>query len=144
MDTDDILLIKELRRDEGVKYEPYLDSVGIKTVGVGHNLEAHPIDFSYPLTDEQVDELLASDLIETFSELDKHLPWWRNMEYQRQRAIVNMCFNMGINGLMTFHNTLAAMQSGKWDVVIAGMKASKWASQVGERAIRLEDLMENK
>lgn len=144
MNTDDPLLIQELRIDEGVKYEPYLDSVGIKTVGVGHNLQAHPIDFSYPLTDEQVDELLASDLKETFSQLDKHLPWWRNMSYPRQRALANMCFNMGINGLMTFHNTLAAMEAGNLDVVVAGMKASKWANQVGARAVRLEELMENK
>ena len=143
MNTDDPVLIQELRRDEGVKYEPYLDTMGIKTVGVGHNLIAHPIDFTYPLTDEQVDELLASDLKETFAQLDKHLPWWRNMNYPRQRACTNLCFNMGINGLLTFHNTLAAMQAGDWDAVVDGLKSSKWAQQVGSgRSNRIESLME--
>lgn len=142
MDTNDPTLIAELRRDEGVRYSPYKDSLGIETVGVGHNLEDQPIDYAYPLNDTQVDEVLAVDLKETFDDLDSHLPWWRNMNYPRQRAIANMCFNLGITRLLEFKNTLAAMQHGNWPLAVAGMKASKWAAEVGARADRLEKLME--
>lgn len=141
MNTDDPLLTKELRNDEGVRYSPYLDSVGISTVGVGHNLIAKPLDYTYPLTDEQVDSILANDLDEVFNGLDEHLPWWRNQRYVRQRVIANMAFNMGVQGLMTFKNTLAAIEAGHYQDASNGMLVSKWAAQVHDRAQRLALMM---
>lgn len=142
MNTDDPLLIKELRRDEGVRYSPYLDTVGISTVGVGHNLVAKPLDdVEYPLTDDQVDAILADDLQEVFDDLDAHLPWWRNQRYVRQRVLANMAFNLGINGLLGFKNTLAAVEAGRYQDASNGMLASKWAKQVGERSSRLALMM---
>lgn len=144
MDTTDKLLIAELRRDEGVEYKPYKDTVGIWTVGVGHNLQAKPIDkkgWTYPLTDAQVDELLSEDLSEVFAGLDKKLPWWRKLSYVRQRVLANMAFNLGIDGLLQFKNTLAYVQSGDYKNAAQGMLASKWATQVKGRATRLAEMM---
>ena len=137
------LLIAELRRDEGVKYVRYLDSKGIPTTGVGHNLLASPLPagWTFPLTDQQVDSLLSHDLTVTFAALNLHLPWWLKLDVVRQRVIANMCFNMGIGTLLEFHNTLAAMQSGKYIAAGNGMLASEWATEVGERAQRLADAM---
>ncbi len=64
------------------------------------------------------------------------------MDEVRQRVIANMCFNLGIGTLLTFKNTLAAMQRGSYSVAAAGMKASKWYGQVGARAQRLCTAME--
>jgi lysozyme len=143
MDTNDALLNTELRRDEGVRYSPYVDSVGVSTVGIGHNLKVSPIPvgWSYPLSDAQVNQLLASDLEITFTGLNKRLVWWRDLSYMRQRVVSNMAFNMGIDGLLTFTNTLAAMQAGKYQDAATGMLASKWAKQVGDRAKRLAAMM---
>jgi lysozyme len=143
MNADDPLLNKELRRDEGVEREVYLDSVGIPTTGVGRNLNAKPLPdgWTYPLTDAQIDELLADDLGDVFSDLDRALPWWRKMSYARQRVIANMCFNLGITRLLGFKNTLAAMEQGRYTTAAAGMMASKWAGQVGKRAERLSEMM---
>ena len=145
MTPDDPLLIAELRRDEGVEYMPYLDTMGIPTVGVGHNLRAVPLPkiWTYPLSDEQVDTVLAADLVEVFVQLDDKLPWWRKLDYERQRVICNMAFNLGINGLLGFKNTLAAVEHGRYSAAGAGMAASKWATQVGARADRLVDMMVN-
>lgn len=143
MNSDDKLLIEELRRDEGVRYNPYHDTVGVLTVGVGHNLKAKalPDGWTYPLTDEQVDKLLASDVEEVFDGLDRVLPWWRGLDYTRQRVIANMAFNLGLQGLLGFKNTLAAIQQGRYADAGAGMRASKWAKQVGVRATRLIAMM---
>lgn len=134
----------ELRRDEGVRYVRYLDSKGIPSTGVGHNLLASPLPagWTYPLNDAQVNQLLNGDVAETFHQLDTHLPWWRQLDEVRQRVIANMCFNMGIAKLLGFHNTLAAMHRGAYAVAAAGMKASAWYGQVGERAVRLCEAME--
>ena len=144
MDSDnEQLLIAELRRDEGVRYEPYRDTKGILTVGVGHNLEASPLPagWTYPLSDAQVDQLLAQDLQEVYSDLTSALPWWLYLDDVRQRVICNMCFNLGIGKLLGFRNTLAFMRQGNYSAAADGMLNSAWASQVGRRAQRLASMM---
>ncbi|MFY4709988.1 glycoside hydrolase family protein [Burkholderia glumae] len=138
------LLEAELRRDEGVRYSIYLDTASIPTVGVGHNCQVSPLPTGWtcPLTDAQVNQLLANDIASTLAKLDRNLPWWRGMDEVRQRVIANMCFNLGIGTLLTFKNTLAAMQRGSYSVAAAGMLNSKWATQVGARATRLARAME--
>lgn len=143
MNTNDPVLLKELRRDEGVRYSPYLDTVGIPTVGVGHNLSAWPLPngWVYPLSDAQVDQLLATDLEYVFRGLDSRICWWRNLSYARQRVVVNMAFNLGIDGFMSFRNTIQAIKESRWSDAAKGMMASKWASQVKGRADRLAKMM---
>jgi len=136
-------LVEELRSDEGVRYVPYADTKGIPTTGVGHNLQASPLPagWSYPLTDDQVNQLLSSDLANVFTDLDRDLPWWTDLNDVRQRVIANMMFNLGSNRLLGFKNTLAAMRQGRYDDASAGMLNSAWASQVGARAQRLAQMM---
>jgi lysozyme len=136
-------LVEELRRDEGVRYVPYRDRKGIPTTGIGHNLQASPLPagWSYPLTDAQVDTLLASDLANVFSDLNRDLPWWTDLNDIRQRVVANMMFNLGSNRLLGFKNTLVAMRQGRWSDAADGMLNSAWASQVGARAIRLANMM---
>ena len=137
--TNLALLIAELRRDEGVRYSIYLDTMGIPTVGVGHNCKASPLpaDWACPLTDGQVNQLLTQDLANTFAQLDAKLPWWSALDDVRMRVVANMAFNLGVTALLGFHNTLGAMQRGSYAVAAAGMLASKWAQQTGMRARRL-------
>lgn len=139
----DQLLNQELRRDEGVRYSPYKCSAGKDTVGVGHNLEANPLPegTTYPLNDNQVDAILTSDIEFVFRALDRHLPWWTTLTPARQRVLANMCFNLGINGLLTFKNTLTAIRDGKYELASVNMLASKWAKQTGARARRLAQMM---
>lgn len=143
-------LVLELRRDEGVRYSPYLDSRGFETVGVGHNLVASPLPdgWKYPLTDDLVDVLLESDLMNVYSDLDSALPWWEDLNPVRQRVICNMDFNLGLTKLLGFTNTLAAMRQGRYADAANGMLNSAWASQVGVgtpanpgRALRLANMM---
>jgi lysozyme len=146
------LLEAELRRDEGVRYMPYLDTAKIpkRTVGVGHNMDVSPLPsgWKFPLSDAQVNQLLERDISTSLTKLDANFPWWRSLDEVRQRVLANMCFNMGVGatstgkGLLGFKNTLAAMQRGSYAVAAAGMKASDWYGQVGARAVRLCHAME--
>ncbi|WP_261533130.1 glycoside hydrolase family protein [Burkholderia multivorans] len=140
-----ILLETELRRDEGVRYYRYLDSRGIPTTGVGHNLRARPLPagWKYPLSEAQVNQLLAEDLADTFAELDRRLSWWRKLDEVRQRIIANMAFNLGVDKLLGFKNTLASVERGAYVAAARGMRASLWYTQVGQRAERLAKAMES-
>jgi lysozyme len=136
-------LIAELRRDEGVRYDRYLDSKSIPTCGVGHNIQAKPLPagWKFPLNDTQVNSLLDDDLEDVFHDLDRNLPWWTDLNDTRQRVLANMAFNLGITKLLGFRNTLVFMRQGKYDAAADGMLASAWASQVKGRAQRLADMM---
>jgi len=136
------LLQQELTRDEGCKFSPYADTRGIQTVGIGHNLQASPIDLPFPLNQAQVTLIFSKDIQNVFDALDAKLPWWRSLDEVRQRVVANMCFNMGINTLLTFKNTLAAMSLGNYEQAANGMRNSTWAKQVGQRAARLSTAMQ--
>lgn len=134
----DDLLIAELRRDEGVVPHAYQDHLGYWTIGVGRLIDKRK---GGRLTDEEVDYLLANDIARFAAELDEKLPWWRALDAVRQRVIQNMAFNLGVDGLLAFKNTLAAVKAGEWERAADGMLASKWARQVGNRALRLAKMM---
>lgn len=134
----------ELRVDEGFKREVYLDSKGIPSIGIGHNLRARPLPRGWtpPLTDVQIYTLFQNDLQDdALGPLDLHLPWWSTLDVVRQRVLANMCFNMGVNELLNFHNMLSACKSGDYDTAADQMKASEWYGQVGDRAVRLIAMM---
>ena len=124
----------QLTIDEGRKKRMYLDTVGKWTVGVGRNISDR--DFS----DDEIDLMLSNDIKLIESQLDKHLPWWRDMNEVRQNVLINMGF-MGIGKLLGFKNTLTFMRAKRYDAAAMGMLDSLWAKQVGQRAVRLAAMM---
>ncbi len=141
MDLD--MLRDELERDEGVRRNPYTDSAGKRTVGIGFNLEANPLPdgITFPLCDDEIDTLYNISVANVIEAIEEHLPWWRGLDETRQRVLGNMCFNLGIVKLLGFHNTLNQMQTGAYDAAAESMEASEWYKQVGNRAVRLVSAM---
>jgi len=131
-------MIAELRRDEGVVEHAYQDHLGFWTIGVGRLVDKRK---GGKLSPDEIDYLLANDIKRFEGELDDKLPWWRDLDEVRQRVILNMAFNLGTEGLLSFRNTLAAVKAKDWERAAVGMAASKWASQVGNRAKRLVAMM---
>jgi len=130
------LLEQELTRDEGKKAKPYKCTAGKTTIGIGRNLD------DVGLSDEEIRLLFKNDIARVCADLDREIPWWRSLSEARQRVMANMCFNLGIGGLLTFKNTLARIKAGDFLNAAAGMRASLWAKQVGARAERLAKMME--
>lgn len=128
-------LAEQLEIDEGVRQFPYKDTVGKITIGIGRNLD------DVGLSNHEIALLLDNDILRVERDLDRALPWWRNMSETRQQVIANMCFNLGIGRLLGFKNTLKAMKEGQYEDAAEGMMASKWAKQVGVRAVRLSNRM---
>jgi len=123
-------------RDAAGRLKPYRDSVGKLTIGYGRNLDDRGI------TEVEALYLLHNDVVEVEHDLDQHLPWWRGLDDVRQRVLADMAFNMGLAGLLTFHQTIAFIQAGQYPAASAGMLNSRWARQVGRRARRLAQMME--
>lgn len=121
----------QLKRDEGLRLTPYLDSVGKWTIGYGRNLS------DVGISTEEANSLLLNDVERTTNDLSKHIPWIAGLDEARQGVLLNMAFNMGLQSLLLFKKTLALVQSGDYDKAADAMLESRWAEQVGPRAHRL-------
>ena len=140
-------LMNELMLDEGYKYEIYLDHLGYPTFGVGHLItekdEEYGKEVGTPISKERIEKCLQQDIKIVCEELDMNEPWWRDLDNNRQRVVANMCFNLGYPRFSKFKKFIAAMQVSQWEKAAEEMMDSKWATQVGERAIRLRDRVLN-
>ena len=130
MDLD--VLKAELTRDEGLRLQPYRDSVGKLTIGVGHNLDANGITYAAAM------QILEDDILNVMGQLNSKVSWWATLDDVRQRVLANLCFNIGINGLLGFNHLLANGQAGVFDD--QDLLDSKYAKQVGARAVRLAQM----
>lgn len=131
-------LIAELRRDEGVIPHAYQDSLGYWTIGVGHLIDKRK---GGKMPDVIIDMLLRYDIDEKIAELNEKLPWWGFLDEPSQRVIVNMAFNLGVEGLLKFKDFMDALKDGDRDRAASEMLSSKWAEQVGARATRLATII---
>ena len=59
----------------------------------------------------------------------------------RQMILVDMAFNMGVPRLMQFKNMWMAIEKVNYPLACLEMLDSKWANQVGNRAVRLSEAM---
>lgn len=132
---DIALLRTELERDEGRRAKPYTDTVGKVTIGIGRNLTDRG------LSDDEIDYLLEKDIGVAIDELDRVAPWWMDQTANRQRALVNLMFNIGAPTFLQFRRFIAAMLMGNYDRAADELLDSRWADQVGPRAHRIADLI---
>lgn len=134
-------IIDQLKRDEGFVDHIYIDSVGKRTIGYGHNLDAKPIpDLDIgPLTEWEATAILKQDVYDTNALLIKDLPWLSNFDFlgPRYGVLLNMSFNMGVNGLLKFKRFLGYVESGDYNIASFEMLNSLWARQTHQRAFRL-------
>jgi len=132
--------ITQLERDEGFRPRPYKDHLGHWSVGYGWSLETGP-----PLSEETARIILNEHVGMIVADLHSRLPWTKQLSQPRFGVLVNMAFNLGIHGLMSFRRMMAALKTEDYDRVAEEMISSRWARQVGSRANRLaEQMRENK
>lgn len=143
-------LLEELVRDEGLDSNPYRDSLGIWTVGIGHNLEEHGLPMGMlvdvisragGLNEGEINLLTNKHIAEAGGHLDSIFPAWRAMSDTRQRVLMNMIFNLGPTRLQGFRLMFGALARKDYEEAAVQMMDSKWAEQVGERSTRLRTMM---
>lgn len=131
------IVTEQLRRHEGIRRKPYLDTVGKTTVGVGRNLD------DKPLTDDEITYLFLHDVDDATDDAKMAIgePVFHALTEPRKAVLVNMAFNLGLTRLRKFKKMLVAIKTGQWSEAAEEMLASAWAQQVGPRAQELADLM---
>lgn len=113
----------------------YTDSTGHLTIGIGRNLSDRGVSTTEAL------QLLDDDILYFSSKLNHLLNFFSKLSEPRQIALIDMCFNLGVQGLLQFTQMMLALEAGNYDQAADEMLNSKWAQQVGERATTLATIM---
>lgn len=121
-------LAEQLIKDEGLRLKPYADTLGVETIGVGRNLR------DVGISEDEARYLLKNDILRVAAELDREISWWRGRPEHVQQAMANMCFQLGVHGLLGFKRTLACLQAGDYAGAKEAALDSAWARQTPNRA----------
>jgi len=134
-------LRQEIEIDEGVKYEIYLDHLGLPTCGIGHLIvegdEEYGQEVGTAVSEERVAELFESDVQVTLDECERLYSGFSELPEEVQHILANMMFNMGRPRLSGFKKFNAAVADGDWEGAAEEMIDSRWYRQVTNRADRL-------
>ena len=131
-------LIDMLKLHEGVRTHAYKCSANMITVGVGRNLDENG---GLGLSEDEIDYLLANDITRVKKELADTYFWFNGINEARQDAMIDICFNLGLTRLRGFVNALEAMSREQFDIAADEFMDSRWASQVGNRAVRVTEMI---
>lgn len=124
-----------LKRHEGLRLKPYRCTSGKITIGYGRNLEDRGI------TVEEAEALLYNDLAQLEQELFERIPFFHTLDPVRQAVLIDMAYNLGIQGLCGFRKTMRYLELGEWEDAAREMLDSKWARQVKGRAKELAEII---
>lgn len=130
-----VLLRSELKRDEGERLKPYMCTAGKITIGIGRNLDDTGI------SKEESDFLFKNDIDRVENEVKSLFRDFDAMTDARQRALINMMFNLGMSRFLGFKKMIFAIKSGDWNEAASQALDSKWARQVGERSERIANML---
>jgi lysozyme len=124
-------LVQQLIRHESMRLKPYKDSVGILTIGVGRNLD------HVGISEDEALHLLNNDIDQCIRQLAQSYIWFQDLDPIRQRAMVDLCFNLGRSRLADFRTALAAMGRSDFTAAANAFQQSLWFRQVGTRGPRV-------
>lgn len=133
MNTKD-LATALIKVHEGLRLTIYADTKGFPTIGYGRSLATQGISVAEA-------NVLLEDDVDYFLEKLGALPWFAGLDEIRQAAIVDIAFNLGVNGLLEFKNMIAALEKKDFALAAICMLQSAWAYQVGQRAVELSGII---
>lgn len=126
-------LVQQLIKHEGIRLKPYRCPAGKLTIGIGRNLDDNGI------SEIEAYHLCMTDVLCAEADLINNLAYFQKLSKARQEVLINLCFNMGINRLLKFNLFLGALEAGLWSDAARELLNSKYAQQVGKRAIELAE-----
>ena len=129
-------IIETVKKHEGFEPRPYKCPTGHDTIGYG-----------FKMSDLYIEEDIAHEmLVRILSHKEKQMrdtfDWIDDMPILIQEVVLNMCFQMGVNGVSKFKKMIRAMKNEEWADAANEMLDSKWArSDSPNRAKELSDIV---
>lgn len=128
----------DIKLAEGFESSAYMDQSGLWTIGWGRLIDKK---MGAGITRQEAEVLLDNDIQNCINDLDDHFPWFRKMSDARQRALIEMRYNLGMTRLTGFVNMLTDMENMDYKKASDEAMNSRWAKQVPARAARLAEMI---
>jgi len=153
MENDDFDMEEWCRRlilHEGMRLKPYYCTAKKLTIGVGRNLEDNPLtpeekralgDYMHGITENGAKMLLRNDILRCYAALKRSISGFDDLSMDRQYALVDMCFQLGLKGLKKFTRMLAAIEKGNFCMAAYECLNSYYAKQVPQRAKKIAHVL---
>ena len=143
-------LKESLKIHEGFRSNVYKCTMGHDTVGYGFkccDLSADELACNggkvAPMSEEVASKILDIKIAKLENSVFKALPWLQSAPQEVVDVVCNMVYQMGLNGVLGFRNTLNFLKNGDYAGAASNMMKSKWASQTPNRAKELADRIKN-
>ena len=145
---DMYIVCQRLMIHEGLRLQPYYCSKKKLTIGVGRCIETNPFtaeeekvigDWRHGITKCSAIYLLQNDVKKIYKELKSKLKFFKDLDGERQYALIDMAFNLGVSGLMRFSKMLDAIKRENYYEASKECLDSKYAKDVGIRAKRIAE-----
>lgn len=105
---------------EDNRAKAYQDIYGNITVGIGHNLSAHPVSADI------IDRWFNEDVDYFYDKLDSTFNWFNDKSDGVKMGLTYMAFNMGWEKFLTFKKFLQALEDDDMPVAIREFQDSKY------------------
>lgn len=135
---DMIQLRTDIKNDEGVVLHAYPDSLGYLTIGSGILIDQRK---GGGIKESENDFILDTRLSQLLNDMDLKLPWLVGKSDGIQRALCNMAWQLGLNGLLQFTGMLSSIKNGDYPAAAEHALDSLWAKQTPQRAARIAALI---
>jgi GH24 family phage-related lysozyme (muramidase) len=149
-------LIDQIMLHEGVRSSVYRDTKGIPTVGVGFNLTKpgareliEGVGANYDdirsgraaLSRQQIVQLMSDDIETAINDARSLFSNFDELDGRRQRALIDLAFNMGRTRLAKFRETRRAIENFDFERASLLLRKTRWFRQVGVRALNVINLI---
>jgi GH24 family phage-related lysozyme (muramidase) len=150
-------LVEMISRHEGLRNFAYDDSLGVRTIGVGFNLERSDakekiselgLNFSEvysgksEISNSQAYFLMNEDIKNSTLDAKKYIGKdFDNLPLDAKHVLIDMSYNLGYSRLSKFKNFRKEILEGDFDGAAEEMIDSKWYGQVGNRSKELVEIM---
>jgi len=134
-------LIERIQRHEGFRSVPYRDSLGHWTIGIGTLItEDQAQELAHGVSYEWAYDRMVNDLQKMRKDLLTTYPWMSELSAIRLDTFTEMAYQLGVAGLMKFHDMLYCARSNDPEGVAREMLNSLWHRQTPARCEELADL----
>jgi len=131
-----------IQRHEGLRLKAYEDTRGNITIGYGRNLGARGLsglEATWLLSDEEISQgfaevLFQNDLESAIDSAEGIFHNFTDFPECCQIAIIDMIFNLGANGFLSFRRLIGFARAQDWERSAREVRNSQYYTQVGARA----------
>ncbi|WP_053144002.1 glycoside hydrolase family protein [Erwinia billingiae] len=140
-------IIQILTYEEGYKDRPYIDTEGYPTVACGIVIgpkDAPLVNYQFTVPKTVGDiwmQKMLDDKIKQMNTRPSLVAALKQCNPARADVLYSMAYQLGVDGLAAFKNTLVMISNGNFDGAAEGMLSSLWARQTPQRARRLAQVM---